>query len=54
MSHRVLLVEDDLALREVTACHLAAAGYVVEAVGDGAAALAAATPDPARRWSCST
>jgi DNA-binding response OmpR family regulator len=42
MSHRVLLVEDDLALREVTACHLAAAGYVVEAVGDGAAALAAA------------
>jgi DNA-binding response OmpR family regulator len=36
---RVLLVEDDRALREVTAHNLADAGYLVEAVGDGEAAL---------------
>jgi DNA-binding response OmpR family regulator len=41
MADRVLLVEDDRALREVTAHHLAAAGYAVDAVGDGEAALAA-------------
>jgi len=41
MAERVLLVEDDRALREVTAHHLAAAGYAVESVGDGEAALAA-------------
>jgi DNA-binding response OmpR family regulator len=48
MAHRLLLVEDDVALREVTALHLATAGYVVDAVGDGEAALAAcetARPD---------
>lgn len=39
MAERVLLVEDDRALREVTAHHLTGAGYVVEAVGDGEAAL---------------
>ena len=38
---RILLVEDDRALREVTAIHLEAAGYTVQAVGDGDAALAA-------------
>ena len=38
---RLLLVEDDAALAEVTAVHLAAAGYQVEAVGDGEQALAA-------------
>ena len=42
MSERILLVEDDLALREVTALHLAGAGYVVQSVGDGEAALEAA------------
>jgi len=42
MGERVLLVEDDRALREITAMHLESAGYVVEAVGDGEAALAAA------------
>ena len=41
MANRVLLVEDDRALREVTAHHLAGAGYAVEAVGDGEAALEA-------------
>ncbi|MFN0250578.1 MAG: response regulator [Kofleriaceae bacterium] len=42
MGERVLLVEDDDALREVTAGHLARAGYDVEAVADGEAALEAA------------
>ncbi|HMG55556.1 MAG TPA: response regulator transcription factor [Kofleriaceae bacterium] len=41
MADRVLLVEDDRALREVTAHNLTDAGYLVEAVGDGEAALAA-------------
>ena len=41
MADRVLLVEDDRALREVTAHNLVDAGYEVEAVGDGEAALAA-------------
>jgi DNA-binding response OmpR family regulator len=48
MAERILLVEDDRALREVTAIHLEAAGYLVDAVGDGDAALAAcatARPD---------
>jgi DNA-binding response OmpR family regulator len=38
----ILLVEDDRALREITAMHLQHAGYEVEAVGDGEAALTAA------------
>jgi DNA-binding response OmpR family regulator len=42
VGERVLLVEDDDALREVTAGHLSRAGYAVEAVGDGEAALEAA------------
>jgi len=42
VGERVLLVEDDDALREVTAGHLARAGYTVEAVGDGESALDAA------------
>jgi DNA-binding response OmpR family regulator len=42
VGERVLLVEDDDALREVTAGHLARAGYIVEAVADGEAALEAA------------
>jgi DNA-binding response OmpR family regulator len=41
-AERILLVEDDLALREVTEMHLENAGYVVQAVGDGEAALEAA------------
>lgn len=41
MVERVLLVEDDRALREVTAHNLAGAGYAVDAVGDGEAALEA-------------
>jgi len=48
MGERILVVEDDHALREVTALHLTGAGYVVEAVADGEAALeacAAALPD---------
>jgi DNA-binding response OmpR family regulator len=48
MAERILLVEDDRALREVTAMHLQGAGYVVEAVGDGNLALEAcalARPD---------
>ncbi|MCE9579588.1 MAG: response regulator transcription factor [Deltaproteobacteria bacterium] len=48
MAERLLLVEDDRALREVTVVHLEAAGYAVAAVGDGDAALAAcaaARPD---------
>lgn len=48
MTRRILVVEDDLALREITVLHLAGAGYVVDAVGDGDAALAAcaaALPD---------
>lgn len=48
MTKRILVVEDDLALREITVLHLAGAGYVVDAVGDGEAALAAcaaALPD---------
>jgi len=48
MADRILVVEDDRALREITAMHLATAGYAVEAVGDGEAALiacAAALPD---------
>jgi DNA-binding response OmpR family regulator len=43
VGERVLLVEDDEALRDVTAGHLVGAGYTVEAVGDGEAALVAAT-----------
>jgi DNA-binding response OmpR family regulator len=39
MTEHVLLVEDDVALREVTAMHLIGAGYDVVAVGDGDAAL---------------
>lgn len=42
MGERVLLVEDDDALREVTAGHLTRAGYDVESVADGEAALEAA------------
>jgi DNA-binding response OmpR family regulator len=42
VAERILLVEDDLALREVTEMHLQNAGYTVESVGDGEAALAAA------------
>jgi len=42
VGERVLLVEDDDALREVTAGHLSRAGYVVEAVADGEAGLEAA------------
>jgi DNA-binding response OmpR family regulator len=45
MAEHVLLVEDDHALREVTAVHLTGAGYRVTAVGDGEAALAAAAAD---------
>lgn len=48
MAERILLVEDDRALREVTEMHLQGAGYTVEAVGDGNLALeaaAAARPD---------
>jgi DNA-binding response OmpR family regulator len=41
MSDRILVVEDDRPLREVTTLHLERAGYLVEAVGDGEAALAA-------------
>lgn len=40
MDERILLVEDDRALREVTAMHLEQAGYRVDAVGDGDTALA--------------
>ena len=43
---RILLVEDDVALREVTAMHLAGAGYDVAAVGDGDDALAACAARP--------
>jgi two-component system response regulator BaeR len=39
MGEHVLLVEDDVALREVTAHHVASAGYDVTAVGDGESAL---------------
>jgi DNA-binding response OmpR family regulator len=42
MGERILLVEDDEPLRQVTAMHLANAGYDVEPVGDGQAALDAA------------
>jgi two-component system response regulator MprA len=42
MGERILLVEDDLALREVTEMHLVNAGYTVQSVGDGEAALEAA------------
>jgi DNA-binding response OmpR family regulator len=48
MAEQILLVEDDQALREVTALHLESAGYAVTAVADGEAALvacAAARPD---------
>lgn len=48
MSESVLLVEDDVALREVTALHLRGGGYRVEAVASGDEALDAcsrARPD---------
>lgn len=38
---RVLVVEDDLALRQLMALALTECGYTVEAVGDGSSALAA-------------
>lgn len=44
---RVLLVEDEAALAEVVAKELCAAGYEVEAVGDGLDALAAFERQPA-------
>lgn len=47
MTRRILLVEDDPSIRELTGMGLRAAGYAVAAVGDGAAALAAfATEHP--------
>ncbi|HRN51024.1 MAG TPA: response regulator transcription factor [Anaerolineales bacterium] len=48
MPHKVLVVEDDAAIREALTYNLTREGYEVESVGDGAAALAAArtyTPD---------
>lgn len=41
MSDRILLVEDDRALREITVVHLEGAGYTVTAVSDGELALEA-------------
>jgi two-component system response regulator MtrA len=43
---RVLLVEDDPSIREITEMGLAAAGFRVTAVGDGRAALHAFRGDP--------
>ena len=40
--HRVLIVEDDLTMREVLRAHLSLAGYEVDEDGDGASALALA------------
>ena len=48
MPHKVLVVEDDAAIREALTYNLSREGYEVESVGDGAAALTAArthTPD---------
>jgi two-component system response regulator MtrA len=48
MSHRILLVEDDPSIRELTAIGLRAAGYTVDEAADGRAALerfAATGPD---------
>lgn len=48
MPHKVLVVEDDAAIREALTYNLSREGYEVESVGDGAAALSAArthTPD---------
>ncbi len=48
MPRKVLVVEDDAAIREALTYNLTREGYEVESVGDGAAALAAArthTPD---------
>jgi DNA-binding response OmpR family regulator len=44
-SARILVVEDDDALRELVAGRLREAGYAVEAVADGGAAMAAAAAD---------
>lgn len=41
MSKRVLVVEDDAAIRDALEYNLAREGYAVESVGDGVAALAA-------------
>lgn len=48
MPHKVLVVEDDAAIREALSYNLGREGYQVEVVADGAAALAAVrqhTPD---------
>jgi DNA-binding response OmpR family regulator len=45
MREKILVVEDDAAIREAIAYNLGKEGYAVQAVGDGAAALAAARAD---------
>jgi len=42
MSEKILIVEDELSLQETLVYNLKKEGYVVEAVGDGRAALEAA------------
>lgn len=46
MSARVLVVDDDLTVRDVVERYLTHAGYQVDVRGDGAAALAAVQADP--------
>ena len=46
MDARILLVEDDPSIREITAIGLRAAGFVVEAASDGRAGLDAFSADP--------
>jgi DNA-binding response OmpR family regulator len=45
MAEKILVVEDEIALREALAYNLTHQGYSVEAVGDGQSAI-----DTARRW----
>ena len=51
---RVLVVDDDLTVREVVVTYLRAAGHDVGEAADGEGALADAARPAAPTWSCST
>ena len=53
MDERVLLVEDDPSIREITALGLRAAGLGVETAADGRKRSCASGPSPTT-WSSST
>ena len=51
---RVMVVDDDVTVREVVVTYLRAAGYDVGEAADGESALADAARRARPTWSCST